>query len=155
MPASRGPLVQRAQRGQRAQRSQSGIALLEALLAAVILAIGLLGTIGLQARAYSALSDAGLRAEATIAAGKLLGVMNTDLANLADYRLAAGAPPSTRLAPWHAETRRLIPGATIVIGVTVATPTAPATVDIAISWRRTSATPLNTHRITSYFAGST
>ena len=136
-------------------RAQGGIALLEALLAAMILAIGLLGTIGLQARAYSALSDAGLRAEATIAAGKLLGVMNTDLANLADYRVAAGALPSTRLAPWHTETKRLIPGATIAIAVTVATPTAPATVDIAISWRRKSATPLNTPRITSYFAGST
>ncbi|UVW27313.1 hypothetical protein [Massilia sp. H6] len=139
----------------RARGAQSGIALLEALLAAVILAIGLLGTIGLQARAYSALSDAGLRAEATIAADKLLGVMNTDLANLADYQVAASALPSTRLAPWHTETRRLIPGATITIAVTVATPGAPAMVDIAISWRRTSDLPLNTHRITSYFAGST
>ena len=134
--------------------AQRGVALLEALLAAVILAIGLLGTIGLQARAYSALSDAGLRAEATIAASKLLGVMNTDLANLTDYRIVAGAAPSTRLAAWHTETRRLIPGATIVIGVTEASATAPARANIAISWRRKADTPVNTHRITSYFAGS-
>jgi type IV pilus assembly protein PilV len=38
------------------------------MLAIVILGIGLLGTVGLQARAYSALSDAGARAEATLAA---------------------------------------------------------------------------------------
>ncbi len=134
--------------------AQRGVALLEALLAAVILAIGLLGTIGLQARAYSALSDAGMRAEAAIAANKLLGVMNTDLANLESYRLAAGAVPSTRLAPWHTETRRLVPGATVVIGVTAATTTAPAVVNITINWRRKADTPLNNHTITSYIAGS-
>ena len=32
---------------------------------------------------------------------------------------------------------------------------APAAVDITINWRRKSDTPVNTHRITSYFAGST
>lgn len=134
--------------------AQRGVALLEALIAAVILAIGLLGTIGLQARAYSALSDAGLRAEAAIAANKLLGVMNTDLANIESYRLAAGAVPSTRLAPWHTETRRLVPGAAVVVGVTAATPTAPAVVTIRIGWRRKADTPLNNHTITSYIAGS-
>lgn len=139
----------------RAIRAQRGIALLEALLAIAILAIGLLGTIGLQARAYSALSDAGMRAEAAMAASKLLGVMNTDLNNLTAYRVSATGTPTARLAPWHAETRRLIPGATIVVTVTAASATAPASADIEISWRRKANTPLNTHRITSYFAGST
>ncbi|NNG21804.1 type IV pilus modification PilV family protein [Telluria aromaticivorans] len=134
--------------------AQRGVALLEALLAVVILAIGLLGTIGLQARAYSALSDAGMRAEAAIAANKLLGVMNTDLANLESYRLASNDVPSARLAAWHTETRRLVPGATVVVGVTAATTTAPAVVNIAISWRRKADTPLNNHTITSYIAGS-
>lgn len=137
------------------RRRQGGVALLEALIAAVLLAIGLLGAIGLQARSYAALSDAGMRAEATIAANKLLGIMNTDLDHLADYRLAAGATPSTRLAQWHAETRRLIPGAGVVVAVTAAAGGAPAAVDITINWRRKADTPLNSHRITSYFAGST
>lgn len=136
-------------------RSQQGIALLEALLAAVILAIGLLGTIGLQARSYAALSDAGMRTEAAIAANKLLGIMNTDLANLEDYEIASGEEPSERLSQWYEETTTLIPGATVVIGVTPAAGANPAAVDIAISWRRKADTPLNTHRITSYFAGST
>ena len=43
-------------------RSQHGIALLEAMIAIVILALGLLGTIGLQARSYSALADSAMRA---------------------------------------------------------------------------------------------
>lgn len=137
------------------RKRQGGIALLEALLAAVLLAIGLLGTIGLQARSYAALSDAGMRAEAAIAANRLVGIMNTDLDHLADYRIAAGGQPSARLAQWHAETLRLIPGANVVIAVTPGAGTAPAAVDITINWRRKADTPVNTHRITSYFAGST
>lgn len=137
------------------RRAQQGIALLEALLAALILAIGLLGTIGLQARSYAALSDAGMRAEAAIAANKLLGIMNTDLDSLEDYEIGAGGEPSERLAQWYDETTTLIPGARIVIAVTPAAAGAPAAVDIAISWRRKTDTPENTHRITSYFAGST
>ena len=78
-------------------RRQGGIALLEAMLAIVILGIGLLGTIGLQARAYSALSDAGMRAEATMAGEKLLGVMMADTANLAGYNLAENGTPATEL----------------------------------------------------------
>jgi type IV pilus assembly protein PilV len=96
-----------------------------------------------------------MRAEAAMAASKLLGVMNTDLDNLTLYRVTASGTPAPRLAPWHAETRRLIPGATIVVSVSVASATAPASANIEISWRRKANTPVNTHRITSYFAGST
>ncbi|SFC46358.1 hypothetical protein [Massilia yuzhufengensis] len=135
-------------------RRQRGIALLESLLAAVILAIGLLGTIGLQARSYAALADAGMRAEATIAANKLLGIMNTDLEHLPAYAVAAGAEPPERLAEWHDETTALIPGATIAIAVAPGASAAPTEVRIAISWQRKADTPVNTHRITSYFAGS-
>lgn len=139
---------------QRMQHTQRGVALLEALLAAVILAIGLLGTIGLQARAYAALSDAGMRAEAAIAADRLLGIMNTDQQNIEDYELAADEEPSARLAQWHAETLRQIPGAGVTVAVTAASAGQPAAVDVTISWRRKADTPVNTHRIRSYFAGS-
>ena len=134
------------------KEKQSGIALLEALLAILILAIGLLGAIGLQARAYSALSDAGMRAEATIATEKLLGVMANDQANLASYALAGNAAPQDRLASWHGETRAAIPGATIVITVT---PDLTGTaVTVTISWSRKAGAPVNTHQVTSYIAPS-
>jgi type IV pilus assembly protein PilV len=137
------------------RKAQQGIAMLEALLAIVILAIGVIGTIGLQARSVSALADAGLRAEAAIAADKLLGVMNTDFANLNGYKVTAGAVPPARLAAWHTETLRLIPGATIAVDVTpAAAAAAPAKVDITIKWRRKTDTPENTHRIISYLAGA-
>jgi type IV pilus assembly protein PilV len=49
------------------RKTQHGFSLVESLVAVVLLGIGLLGAIGMQARSYSALSDAGMRAEATIA----------------------------------------------------------------------------------------
>lgn len=133
---------------------QSGIALLEALIASVILAIGLLGAVGLQARAMSAMADAGMRAEATMAADKLLGVIANDQANLSNYVLAAQGAPSDRLTPWYNETRAAIPGAAIVITVT---PDAGATrnaVAVSISWTRKDGGPVNTHSVTSYLAGA-
>ncbi len=136
---------------------QRGIALLEALLAVLVLAIGLLGTIGLQARAYSALSDAGMRAEATIASEKLLGIMANDQgvsqANLPTYGLAAGGTPNPPLVAWYADTLKSIPGASITVLVTP-TGIALCRVDITISWTRKAGDKANTHRLTSYIAVS-
>ena len=128
--------------------------LIEALLAVVLLAIGLLGTIGLQARSYSALSDAGMRAEATIAADKLLGFMATDQANLEDYEVAVGATPTGPVAGWHAETTARIPGARIAVDVEPVAGTTRSRVDITIKWQRKAGEQDNTHRITSYIAAS-
>ena len=140
------------------KRRQTGIALLEALLAILILAIGLLGTIGLQARAYSAMSDAAMRAEASIATEKLLGVMSIDQgaqqANLIAYALASGGTPGTRLAAWYAETRSNIPGANIVITVTPVAGTNSSEVDMTISWTRKAGGPVNLHKLTCYIAPS-
>jgi len=138
----------------RPARRQRGIALLESLLAILLLAIGLIGTIGLQARSVAALADASQRAEAAIAANKLIGLMNTDIANIAAYRVSANATPPARLLQWHQETLRLIPGATIFVGVTAGIAPAPSVVNIEIRWRRKANAPLNTHSITSYLAGS-
>jgi len=139
-----------------ARRTQRGVALLEAMIACVILAIGLLGTIGLQARAYSAMNDAGTRAEAVIASDKLFGMMNTDIGHLGSYALAAGAQPGAALAPWYADTIKAIPGATISV-VMAAAPTGNSTaVTVKIVWKR-KPTDVNGNQnvVTSYLAGST
>lgn len=133
-------------------RQQSGIALLEALLATVILAIGLLGTIGMQARAFSALSDASMRAEATMATEQLLGLIASDQANLASYALATGATPSTTLAPWYSATRSAIPGALIDVTVTPTAATTRSAVDVRIRWTRKAGGPQNIHQVTAYIS---
>lgn len=129
-------------------RQQAGVALLEVMIAVILLGIGLLGAIGLQARSYSALADAGQRAEATIQADKLVAMINTDVANIGSYALAANGTPAAALAPWVAETRTLIPGATAV--VVVAQQGTRWRVDITIAWRRKQGSDTNTHRVTAY-----
>lgn len=136
-------------------RQQSGIALLEALIATMILAIGLLGTIGMQARAYSALSDASMRAEATIATEQLLGVMASDQNNLASYALAGGATPGPTLTAWYGATVAAIPGALIDIAIVPTAGTARSEVDIRIRWTRKAGGPQNVHQVTAYISTST
>ncbi|WP_338763517.1 hypothetical protein [Massilia sp. METH4] len=128
--------------------TQQGIALLEALVAVVILALGLLGTIGLQARSYSALADSTMRAEATLAADRLVGIMNNDTANLAAYQVALDATPPAALAPWAAETSAAIPGARI--GVAVVPEAQRTRVDIEIHWRRKQGDDDSRHLVTAY-----
>ena len=136
------------------RRAQRGVALLEALLAVVLLGIGLIGTLALQTRSVAALSEAGLRAEATIAANELLGVMNTDQANLADYAVARGARPGQRLAPWYEAVEDRLPGASIEVTVQPAAGTTRTAVGISIGWQRTNGGQGNHHDITSYLSQS-
>jgi type IV pilus assembly protein PilV len=130
------------------QRSQQGIVLLEAMIAAVILAIGLLGTVGLQARSYAALADASMRAEATIRAEQLIGVMTNDSVNLAAYKTTLGGAPAVPLTPWADDLKKWVPGATF--GVTVTPGVLQSQVDIVIQWTRRKGDAVNTHTVTSY-----
>lgn len=143
------------------RRQQRGIALLEAMIATVILAIGLLGTIGLQARAYSAMNEASMRVEATIASEKLFGLMSTDVANVATYAMAAGGTPSAALAPWVNEVKGTsgkagtIPNAVISVAVVPNSSSTNSTaVTVKIAWTRKAGGPTNSHTMTSYLSGS-
>jgi type IV pilus assembly protein PilV len=136
------------------RRAERGVALLESLLAVMILGIALVGTLGLQARSIAALSDAGMRAEATVAANELLGIMYSDMPHAADYALAAGGTPGARLAAWHAAVQDRIPGAGVVVGVATNATVGRTEVNIAIGWQRTSDSQRNTHRIKSYLTAS-
>jgi type IV pilus assembly protein PilV len=135
-------------------RRQGGIALIEVLVAAVLLAIGLLGVMGLQARSQGALADAGMRAEAVIAANKLLGIMSLDQSNLAAYAIAPGGTPGARLEPWYDETtgRDHIPGAKVTVEVTPDATIGASRVDVTISWARKSGTAANSHTVSAYLA---
>jgi type IV pilus assembly protein PilV len=132
----------------RMMRPQQGIALLEALVAVVILALGLLGTIGLQARSYSALADSAMRVEATLAADRLVGIMNNDVANLAAYQVALDAAAPVALAAWAAETSAAIPGARY--RVVVVAESARTRVELEIHWRRKQGDADSAHLVTAY-----
>lgn len=136
------------------RRQQQGVALLEAMIACVVLAIGLLGTVGLQARAYSAMNDAGARAEAVIASERLLGMMSTDLTHLADYALAANGSPGAALMPWYTATRTAIPGAVISVVVASAAVGNSQAVTVTIAWKRRATDAGNSNTMTSFLAVS-
>ncbi|WP_332877025.1 type IV pilus modification PilV family protein [Massilia sp. S19_KUP03_FR1] len=137
------------------QSTQRGIALVEAMIATVILAIGLLGTIGLQARAYSAMNDASSRAEATMASEKLFGMMSTDMEHLSNYVLAEGGSGGTEMSDWVTETHAAIPGSKIAVSVKPASNgTTSTAVTVTIKWQRKARDPANTSTMTSYLATS-
>lgn len=138
------------------RRISRGIALVESLVAVLLLGIGLLGAIGLQARAGSALADTGMRAEATMAADRLFGIMAVDLPNLGAYALAPGGTAGARLLPWYNETtgpKGHIPNATI--GVTVTAQSGRTRVDVSISWTRKAGAPANTQHVVAYLGPAT
>lgn len=141
------------------KHNQRGIMLIEAMIAVLLLGIGLLGAIGIQARSVSALSDATMRSEATMAGEALIATMTNDRVNAENYAMTYNSTVPAALAPWHAETQTRIPGAKV--GVTVTTPVAGTTyrrVDIRISWQRKQGTGVataeteweNTHRVSGH-----
>lgn len=77
-----------------AKARQRGSFLLEALIAALIVALGILGLVGLQARAIQNVDDAQYRSEAAFLANDLLGRMWTsNQATLqAEFETGGGTP---------------------------------------------------------------
>jgi type IV pilus assembly protein PilV len=139
------------------KRQQQGVALLEAMIATIVLAIGLLGTIGLQARAYSAMNDASARAEATIASQKLIGLMSTDVPHLGDYAMSSCTAAPTLLTDWCRDTRKALPGAAVTIAVTPLASGSSTAVTVTIAWqlKAGAAGMANSSSMTAYLAGST
>jgi type IV pilus assembly protein PilV len=127
---------------------QRGFALIEAMVAVVVLAVGLLGAIGLQARSLAALQDTAMRAEATMAAEKLIGLMSTDQANLGGYGYGGTGSVPASLAPWALETRTRIPNATFAVVVTPLI--SGSQVAVTIGWRRKAGTAANQYRVSAY-----
>jgi type IV pilus assembly protein PilV len=138
-------------------RQQTGIALLEALIAVVLLGIGLVGTVGLQARAQTVLMQADMRAEATMASEKLIGIMNVNQGksqvNLLTYAKTASAAPPAIMLEWHKQVMVRMPGATVEVAVTLDSP-GMHRVDVTIAWKRKANDPIDQHTVTSYIAES-
>lgn len=147
-------MMNRTFRGRyRPVKLQRGVALLEAMIATVILALGLLGAIGMQAKAFSVLADASMRAEATMASEKLLSMMTVDQAAITEYNYSGTGAASTRMATWLADTKVQIPGAEVKVVVTPVNATRTQ-VDLSIGWTRKQGALPSYHKVTAYVAGA-
>lgn len=125
---------------QRACRPQQcGFSLLEALVAMLILAVGILGLVGLQTTMTRAQSTAKFRADAVSIASGMSGAMWTDVANLSRY--ATGS--CSGYAPckdWNTKAAALLPGGSVAATVVGAS----GSVNITVGWT----TPGESHRYT-------
>lgn len=105
-----------------------GFMLIEALVALLIFAFGVLGLVGLQATMTKAQSTAKYRADAAFLAQQVLGTMWSDAPNLANYA-TANCAGYARCNSWAAKVASTLPGGTAAV-------TFPAANDVtvAITW---------------------
>ncbi len=88
-----------------------GFMLIEALVALLIFAFGVLGLVGLQASMTKAQSTAKYRADASFLAQQVLGTMWADAPNLANYA-TANCAAYARCNDWSTKVANTLPGGT-------------------------------------------
>jgi type IV pilus assembly protein PilV len=117
--------------GRAGRRLNSGIALLEALLAILILSIGILGLVGMQASMTRAQTAAKYRADAASRSSELIGAMWTDKPNLASYATAAGAACTyQRCLDWVNKVKTDLPNGGAQVSVTAST----GAIGLTVTW---------------------
>lgn len=123
------PVLQRMP--MRKPRQESGIVLIEALIAVLLLSLGILGLIGLQGSMSASVTDAKYRAEASFLANQLLAQMWVDQTNLVSYAINGGSCTQTytQCSDWLTKVGQQLPdgSATVVLNGTAAT--------ITVTWR--------------------
>jgi len=98
--------------------TQGGIALIEALVATLLLMLGILALIGLQGRLVGASTDAQLRGEATFLADQIISQMwIEDPDNLGGYVTSNGACSNTHCQEWMTLVNQTLPAGTANITV--------------------------------------
>ena len=122
--------------------AQRGSFLLEALISVLIVAFGVLGLIGLQARAIQNVDDAQYRGEAAYLASALIGQMwvSNQATLVADFDSGSAGIPYTEFKTWVGQR---LPGASIPANAPVVTITKPgagatatsADVQITVFWQ--------------------
>ena len=106
-----------------------GMTLIEVLVAMTIFAFGILGMLGMQARAISYYSDAKNRTDAVLLSEALINDMWVNRTNLATYAYGGGAAPAALLG-WVNEVQAALPNGAATVAVTPAT----GTVQVTITW---------------------
>lgn len=101
----------------RAQANQTGAALLEALIAALLLMIGVLALVELEGYMLSASTEAQMRGEATFLADQLIGHMAVDQGNLSTYVTTSGSCGNAYCTEWLAKVADTLPSGSATVTV--------------------------------------
>lgn len=94
-----------------------GMTLIEVLVSMTIFAFGILGMLGLQARAISEVSDAKYRTDATLLADALINDIWADRANIAGYAYGGTGTAPTKVQSWLTEVQAVLPNGNASIAV--------------------------------------
>jgi type IV pilus assembly protein PilV len=120
-------IAQGMNRGLHRKPAARGFMLIEALVALLIFAFGVLGLVGLQATMTKAQSTAKYRADASFLAQQVLGTMWSDAPNLANYA-TANCTGYARCNSWAAKVASTLPGGNAAVTVVA------SDVTVAITW---------------------
>jgi len=116
---------------------QRGSFLLEALISVLIVAFGVLGLIGLQARAIQNVDDAQYRGEAAYLASALIGQMwvSNQKTLVADFDSGSGGPAYTEFKKWVGQRLPGASGNDPRVTVTPGTTATSSNVQITVFWQ--------------------
>jgi type IV pilus assembly protein PilV len=121
--------VLRRKQSFRKGRGSRGVALVEALVAILIFAFGVLGLVGLQASMTRAQSAGKFRSDASSLAGEAIGLMWADKGNMAQYASATCGAYQPCL-DWKNKVASVLPGGTAVVSASAT----DGAVSITLTW---------------------
>ena len=119
----------RTSRPIRSRRRSQGFVLIEALVALMIFAFGVLGMVGLQAAMTRSQTDSKFRADASFLAQQLIGTMWTDVSNLSNYATSS-CPGYARCSDWAGLVSEKLPSSAYTVEVNAAT----GEITVRITW---------------------
>jgi type IV pilus assembly protein PilV len=106
-----------------------GFSLIEVLVAMTIFAFGILGMLGMQARAIAYSSDAKYRTDATLLTDALINDIWVNRANIANYAYTGSGTAPAVMQPWLTEVQSTLPkgGASVTVNATQVT--------VSVTWQ--------------------
>ena len=119
---------------------QQGVVLIEAMIAIVIFAFGVLGIVGLQAAMVRNTTEAKFRSEASYIAQQYIGLIWTDSDNIGNSLFTADKPLTDRL-----------PGGALDISVN---PNNPQQIDVTVRWTPPGETQTHSYTTSSSISPS-
>ena len=117
-----------------------GITLIEVRVAMTIFAFGILGMLGMQARAISELSDAKYRTDATLLSDALINDIWADRANIANYAYPGTGTVPAPVQPWLSEVQATLPSARANVAVAGGNQ-----VTVTVQWQPLNSTTQHQH----------
>lgn len=123
-----------------ARQRQAGSMLLEVLISVLIFCVGVLALVGLQVSMTRAQTESKVRADASYLANELVGLMWSDVTNLAFYD-GASCASYPQCNAWQVKVLHALPSAVPTVSVTTAAGLTQGRVVISITWTSTTGDP--------------